>query len=657
MCGIVGILGAHTDRYLQNKIIKSMTSTLTHRGPDGWGIYLSQDIALGHTRLSIIDLACGNQPMVSDRYVIVYNGEIYNYIELRKELISKGILFNSTSDTEVILKAFEFYGTDALSKFNGQFAFLLWDKKDKKLIIARDRYGIRPLYILEHNNCFYFSSEMKAFDVITNYQRAFNMQNLFEHALLWNTIDDKTVYENIRSLPGGTFEIFLPGKRPKNYRYYEIGESQDVSPPDINTAIEEFSALLDDSVRLRLRSDVPVATYLSGGIDSSVTTHLTALHNNKKFKTFSVSFADGDFDESSFQKEMVQRIGSEHFEVHVDYEMIDSNFLDAVYHFERPVFRTAPVPLYLLSDKVHEQGIKVVLTGEGADEILFGYDSFKELKLLEFWAREPESKWRPLLIKKLYPHLMHYKDPRQFGLMRMFYEGFLDNYNDELVGLNIRAHNNKILSNFFNVDFNLGLDKEALLKDIKKILPDNFRSWTLLQKNQFLELKTLLSGYLLSAQGDRMSMAHSVEGRYPFLDHRLVEKLFYFKDSFKLKGFSQKFLLGKAFQDVIPESIIKRPKRPYMAPDLKSFFSGGKLTEQAAHFLSDHALDDYGIFNKKLVGRLIKKFEKKMPSDIGYRDNMSITFILSCQMANYWARHPRNFKLDDALKKVEIFDY
>lgn len=657
MCGIAGMLRLGSDRHSQEKSIKKMISTLSHRGPDGWGIYLARDIALGNTRLSIIDLAGGNQPMISERYVIVNNGEIYNYIELRKDLISRGIHFNTNSDTEVILKTFEAYGTGALSKFNGQFAFLLWDKKEKRLIIARDRYGIRPLYILEHNNSYYFSSEMKAFDTIENYQRAFNIQNLFEHALLWNTIDDNTVFENIRSLPAGTFEIFELGKGPIKHRYYEIGETQGFSPPNYDTAVEDFTAMIEDSVKLRLRSDVPVANYLSGGIDSSVVTYLTALNNNGRVKTFSIAFEDKDFDESVFQREMVSHINSDHFELVADYKSIEESCLDAAYHFERPVFRTAPVPLYSLSKEVQERGIKVVLTGEAADEILFGYNVYKELKLLEFWSRQPESKLRPLLIKKLHPHLRRFRNPRQFGLMRMFYEGFLEDFNNELVGLNIRVHNNKVISSFFNKDFNLLFDKKRLLGKVRKILPDNFHSWSLLQQNQFLEMKTLLSGYLLSSQGDRMSMAHGVEGRYPFLDHRLVERIFYYPDRYKLYGFSQKHLLREAFRKFIPKSIVDRPKGPYQAPDLKSFFRGGKLSENTAFFLSKNLLNDYGIFDEKYVSRFIKKFEKEIPNEIGYRDNMLITFIVSCQMVNYWSKHPKSRKLDEKLMRVRLLDY
>ena len=655
MCGLIGIFSKDLTGTIRKDSLINMVAALQHRGPDGSGVYLAENIALGHARLAIIDLNGGNQPMITDRYVIVYNGEIYNYIELREELkLKENIHFQTSSDTEVVIKAFEAYGLDALAKFNGQFAFILWDKKDKKLIIARDRYGVRPLYILHHNNSYYFSSELKSFDTIEGYQRRYHAENLFDHALMWNTIDDATVYENIRSLPAGTCEIYKESSPIKNIRYYEIGESSASPTADFQTALEEFTSLLNDSVKLRLRSDVPVGTYLSGGIDSSVTTYLTSLHNKEIFKTFSVSFEDKDFDESSFQKEMVARLNSEHFNLQISYSMIAENFLEAVYHCERPVFRTAPVPLFLLSKMVHDEGIKVVLTGEGADEVLFGYDSFKEVKLLDFWAKQPESTIRPLLLKKLYPHLQHYKDPRQFGLIRLYYEEFLKDYNNDLVGLNIRIYNNKVLSNFFNKDLQITFNKDRVLGKIRKILPNNFNNWTLLQKNQFLEFKTLLSGYLLSAQGDRMSMAHSVEGRYPFLDHRLIEKLFYYPDDFKLKVFSQKHLLCKAFQHVIPDSIIKRPKRPYMAPDLKSFFSNGKLTEQASYFLSDRLLDQYGIFDKKIVAMLIRKFERRMPEEIGYRDNMAFTFVLSCQMANYWARNPKNNNLN--IQQLHIFE-
>jgi len=656
MCGITGFIKQSPDLAIAKNNLTQMLSTLSHRGPDGWGLYVSNDIALGHTRLAIVDLAGGKQPIYSDQHVMVYNGEIYNYVELREELKKKGVYFKTKSDTEVVLRAYEAWGTEAFTRFNGQFALIIWNRLKKQAIVARDRFGVRPLYVLHLTGSYYFASELKAFDTIAGFQRHFSPQHLFQHGLLWNTMADATVYDGIRSVASGTYEIFRQDSPPVQHRYYEIGESPSHPPPSFAEAQEQFRALLNDAVSLRLRSDVPVGAYLSGGIDSSVISQLVNQSNNEKFKTFSVAFTDKDFDESSFQQEMIRRLNCEHICQTITYEKINKNLLDAVYHFERPVFRTAPVPLFLLSAKVQESDIKVVLTGEGADEILYGYDSFKELKLLEFWSRIPSSRLRPQLIKKLYPHIQHYSNPKQFGLMKMYYEGFLAEYDNELAGLNIRVHNNKILANFFNKDLKISFNKEELQESIKAILPDNFKRWSILQQNSFLEMKSLLSGYLLSSQGDRMSLAHGVEGRYPFLDHRLVEYVFHLPDSYKMKILSQKHLLTETFKDTIPSSITRRPKRPYMAPDLKSFFHNGKLTEQAAHFLDETTIKQYGIFDTKYIERFLRKFKRGVTQDVGYRDNMIITFILSTQMTCYWARHPKIGSLDTRKKNVEIIE-
>ncbi|MFC1505213.1 asparagine synthase (glutamine-hydrolyzing) [Thermodesulfobacteriota bacterium] len=655
MCGIAAILTTNSIPVNIDEIRK-MLSTLVHRGPDAWGTYCSKLVALGQTRLSILDLAGGHQPMTTSRYVIVYNGEVYNYIEIRDELEKNGCYFKTTSDTEVVLKAFEIYGTESFSMFNGQFSIIIWDKIEKRIIVARDRYGIRPLYVLKYNGRLYFGSEMKAFDVISGFKRAFHINNLFEHALLWNTLDDRTVYQEIRSVPAGTFEIYAAKGLLHNKQYYQIGQSLGEIPEEFETGLEEFKSLLDDAVRLRLRSDVPVGAYLSGGIDSSVVTHLTSKNNRERFLTYSIRFEDPEFDESDYQIAMNSFIDTENEEVIIDYKKINDNTLDAVYHFERPVFRTAGIPLFLLSRLVRSKDMKVVLTGEGADEILFGYDSYKEIKLLDFWSKYPDSEIRPQLIKRLYPHLLHYKNKKQFGLLRIYYKSFLKNYNNKLVSLNIRVHNNKVIKNCFSKEHKISLDENEILEEVTSILPDNYNSWTLLQQNQYLEMKTLLSGYLLSSQGDRMSMAHSVEGRYPFLDHRLVEKLFYFKDSYKLNGFSQKYLLCEAFKKHIPEKIIHRPKKPYTAPDLKSYLPYGKLTEEAKYFLSEKQIKKTGIYDYRYVGQIIKKYKDRLPEQIGYRDNMLITFILTTQMAQYWIDNPKSDKLYEKLRTVEIVE-
>jgi asparagine synthase (glutamine-hydrolysing) len=304
-----------------------------------------------------------------------------------------------------------------------------------------------------------------------------------------------------------------------------------------------------------------------------------------------------------------------------------------------------------------EKQVKVVLTGEGADEILFGYDSFKEIKLLQTWRGESDNDKIDLILRDLYPHLKNYSDPKQIGMMRMFYEDFIGEFDNELMSLNIRTNNNMAIERFFKKDYGVSFNKERLIGKVKKLVPDNYATWSLLQKNQFIEMRTLLSGYLLSSQGDRMSLAHGIEGRYPFLDHRLIELLFCYPDEFKLNGSIQKFLLKESYREVIPKSIIERPKRPYMAPDLKSFFENGKLKDRAAYFLSDAIIKDYGIFEERAVRRFLDKYERGIPDTIGYRDNMIITFLLSAQMAYYWSKTPKQIELNPALETIKIEDF
>jgi asparagine synthase (glutamine-hydrolysing) len=656
MCGITGILSYKNEAKDLRSRITHMTASLAHRGPDAWGTYVGRDIALGHARLSIVDLASGHQPMATAEFVISYNGEVYNYIELREELEQQGVVFATRSDTEVVIKAYKTWGKNAFPKFNGQFAFLLWDKKNRHLIVARDRYGVRPLFVTKWQRAWYFASEMKAFDSLPGFRREYDIQHLFEHGLLWNTIGSDTVYKGIRTIEPGTLEIYTGAAEPFVHRFYSLGCMPQEPPALFDEAQEELRDMLRDAVRLRLRSDVPVGMYLSGGIDSSVLALLTSQVMGERFKSFSVIFGDPDFDESSYQNEMVAFIGSEHHSTRIDYDTISDNFLETVRHTERPLFRTAPVPLFLLSQLVRENDIKVVITGEASDEILFGYDSYKELKLLQFWARSPQSAIRPLLIKRLYPHLRHYADTRAYGLMKLYYEDFLASHSNALVGLNIRIRNNTALSSAFNKEFDVKFNQDDLIDKITATYPANYGNWTLLQQNQYLEMTTLLDGYLLSSQGDRMSLGHGIEGRFPFLDHRLVERIFSWPDSYKLNGFSQKHILRSAFRGLIPDSIIDRPKLPYQAPDLRAFIRNGKPVPLVEQHLSPEMIREYGIFDERYVARFLRRFSERPPDKVGYRDNMTLVFILSTQIAQYWAHNPLQTFLDERLRTIDIME-
>ena len=657
MCGITGLFGINTEVEDFRSNIMHMTASVAHRGPDAWGMYIGRNIALGHVRLSIIDLSAGDQPMVTPEFVISYNGEVYNHIELREEMQKLGVIFKTRSDTEVVIKAYQVWGEAAFTKFNGQFAVLLWDKVKKRLIAARDRYGVRPLFVTKWRGLWCFASEMKAFDALPGFKREYEIQHLFEHGLLWNTIGSDTVFKNIRTVKPGTIEIYtVDASSPVEHRYYSLGSIPQKLSASIEESQEELREMLNDAIRLRLRSDVPVGMYLSGGIDSSVLALLTSQVMGERFKSFSVTFDDSDFDESIYQNEMANFIGSEHHSIQINYDTISDNFIDTVRHTERPIFRTAPVPLFLLSQLVRENGIKVVITGEASDEILFGYDSFKELKLLRFWAKSPESEMRPLLIKRLYPHLRHYADSRAYGFMKLYYKDFLDSFSNELAGLNIRIKNNMALAYAFNKDFGIKFDQKQLIDKISATFPSEYKKWTLLQRNQFLEMNSLLDGYLLSSQGDRMSLGHGIEGRFPFLDYNLVERVFSWPDSYKLNGFSQKHILRKSFRGLIPDSIIDRPKLPYQAPDLRAFIRNGKPVPLISDFLSADMIKEYGIFDEKFVARLLSKLLNHQLDKVGYRDNMMLIFILSAQIALHCASNPAVTMLYHNLNTVNIIE-
>jgi asparagine synthase (glutamine-hydrolysing) len=616
-----------------------MLSCLQHRGPDGYGTYVTPQVGLGHVRLSIIDVAEGHQPFVLGKHALSYNGEVFNYLEIREELRTLGETFRTNSDTEVLLKALLRWGLEALPKLNGQFAFLFWDGERRQLFAGRDRYGVRPLYFRKHAGALWFSSELKAYDAIPGLTRELCPTGVVEHGLFWNTLGTRTVYRDIECVEAGTCLVFDADGNQRTHRYHQLGDTPPDRPvTDFEEAKEGLRQRLTQAVSLRLRSDVPVGAYLSGGIDSSVTALLTDRLRTDRFKTFSIAFSDAAFDESSYQAVMAERLKTDRFTLTVGYKDIENHFEQAIWHGERPVFRTAPVPLLLLAEHVRASGIRVVLTGEGADEILWGYDAFKELKLLKFWAKHPTSNLRPQLIRTLYPHLAHYRDGKQFGLMRMFYEGFLNSYDNVLLGLNLRVHNNRILVNYLRSEVRPKVDDAFLTDRITAILPKDWERWSLLQRNQYLEMRTLLQGYLLSSQADRMSLAHGIEGRYPFLDPTVVEWVFHLPDKLKLPLLSQKHLLREAYRSELPESIVDRPKQPYQAPDLKAFFPDGKLGELGRNHLNRAALDGVGLFEPKMVERFLSKFEQGVPDQVGYRDNMIFCFLLSTQLAAHHAK-------------------
>ena len=403
MCGIAGVLKS-TGSTAESGELRRMIAALPYRGPDANGIHIAGAAGFAHARLSIIDLKSGAQPMstTDGRLWITFNGEIFNYLELREELVNKGYSFATRSDTEVILNAYREYGEDCVKHFNGQWAFAIWDTTEKKMFLSRDRAGVRPLFYAQTKDSFLFASEIKALMACPEVPREFDPVGMDQIFTFWATLPPRTAFRQISQLPPGhSMNVQGDCVRVKQYwsvPYVEEGDSRNGNE---RARAEELLHLLEDATRIRLRSDVPVGAYLSGGIDSALTTALIRKIASDRLRSFSLTFADAEFDESPYQLEASAFLQTQHSSVSCSQADIAKVFPDVIRHTEHPLFRTAPAPMYLLSRLVRENGFKVVLTGEGADEALGGYDIFKEAKIRRFWGRNPESKWRPLLLKRL----------------------------------------------------------------------------------------------------------------------------------------------------------------------------------------------------------------------------------------------------------------
>jgi asparagine synthase (glutamine-hydrolysing) len=628
MCGIAGILKKHGDVVAPNEL-RAMIGTLTHRGPDGSGVYANAQVGLAHSRLSIIDLEGGSQPMSIQHgdLCITFNGEIFNYIELREELIGKGHTFATRSDTEVILHLYQEEGEACVHRLNGQWAFAIWDAKKQQLFLSRDRLGIRPLFYTQTSKRFLFASEIKALFAVPEVTRSLDLTALDQIFTFWVTLPPRTAFEGIHQLPPGHSAVVTHDSL-KLTRYWELSYSDEHGADEGSEKrlTEELLALLLDATRIRLRADVPVGAYLSGGLDSTLIAALTKSIVGDNLRTFSVAFDDKEFDESSFQNEASAFLQTQHTRVDCGYSDIARVFPDVVRHAEQPILRTAPAPLFLLAELVRKSAYKVVLTGEGADETLGGYDIFKEVKIRQFWGRRPDSRLRPQLLKRLYPY-MEGIQRQPIAYLRNFFHVKTEDLVSPFFSHVPRWELTSKLKSFLSTDVR-GATSASAMEAMAKSLPDAFSSWSSFNRAEYLEAAHLLPGYILSSQGDRMAMAHSVEGRYPFLDYRVVEFAGRLSPNLKMKVLDQKHLLKQAASGLVPRSIQKRHKQPYRAPDGRSFFPSS--AEYIADVLSPERIKSDGIFNPTAVSGLVAKF--KAGRDTSTKDNMALVGVLSTQL-------------------------
>lgn len=628
MCGIAGFVkfgAGQADPALAGR----MVGTLLHRGPDGTGVYGGGCVALAHARLSILDLVGGRQPMHNeDRTLwIVFNGEIFNYVELREELARAGHRFATSSDTEVILHLYEELGTDCVRRLNGQWAFAIWNSIKRELFLSRDRLGVRPLFHAKApDGAFVVGSEAKAVLSYPGMSRELDPIALEQVFTIWCTIAPRTAFRHVSELPPGR-SMIVAESGVSEWEHW-TPEYECIENLDEAEAAEELLALLVDATRIRLRADVPVGAYLSGGLDSTVTTALIRKFTSARLRTFSVSFEEAEFDESRYQQEAIRALETDHQEIRCTNEDIGRVFPDVVWHAERPILRTAPAPLYILSELVRDSGYKVVLTGEGSDEMLGGYDIFKETKIREFWRAHPESRMRPLLLRRLYPYMENVRNQPEAYLKAFFHvdeDGAASPFFSHLPRWRLTER----LKTFFSDRMRDEIAGYDVYGELRSSLPPEYGRWNRFRQAQYLETRYLLPGYILSSQGDRVAMAHSVEGRFPFLDHRVVEFASRLPVRLKMKGLNEKYLLKRAAGRLVPASIRSRPKQPYRAPDGKSLMQGS-AREYMDELLSPDRLRRDGIFDAESTSRLVAKFREGRA--IGVRDNMALVGIVSAQL-------------------------
>lgn len=608
MCGFVGILRLGERPLPEPQLVRRMLATIQHRGPDEAGEYLSNDIQLGVVRLSIIDVKGGHQPVrgCDGEPVCVYNGEIYNHYELRRELQQAGHWLQSESDSAVLPHLYEKFGTELFQRLRGMYALALWDPSQRRLVLARDRLGIKPLYFAETPDYLVFASEIKALLASGLFPRGIDRDALDDVLSLSYPCPPRTLFRNVRELRPAHWLEAHAGRRPAAPRRYwrapfvPNGEHRKVARRDAEV---ELRGMLRRKVYDHLMSDVPVATYLSGGLDSSALSALVAEATGDPPATFSIGFASAEHDESAFAGRMAASLGGKHHTIVCDRDTAHC-YPETLWHTELPLQFPLALPLGLLSARARAEGYKVVLTGEGADELMGGYDCFRADKMRRLFDRPLLRKLRPAVYRRLYG-----------------WHGLPDGTVDLMLANQARSA--QVMQRFggvypawFDMWTTLDLDRQRLLgpdgrrarpvdeapEGFLGLLPEQVGELHPFDAILALELESRLPSWILQI-GDRASMASGVEARVPFLDHELVEHVVALSPALKMRGFTEKALLRGAVADLLPREIASRPKRPFYTP-LKSWFFSAGAPDYVGEVLGERAVRDAGLFDPEVVARL-----------------------------------------------------
>jgi asparagine synthase (glutamine-hydrolysing) len=585
MCGIAGILHFDRQRPVERAVLERMTSVLSHRGPDGSGLYTDGNVGIGQTRLAVIDLITGDQPKFSpDRKVaIVFNGEIYNYLELKEELKALGYSFSTSSDTEVILAAYAQWGVDCQTKFNGMWAFAIWDSREQYLFISRDRIGEKPLHYHVGDETFLFGSEIKS--LLATGRRFETADHLWHIYLSLGYVPAPyTFYKGISKLKPGHFLLVKDGRVTEQpYWGLPAMEERDLRT-DEPKILEEFESCFADSVKIRMRCDVPYGAFLSGGLDSSSVVAAMAEQSSSAVETFTIGFVEKSFDERQQAREVAQRFQTNHHEEMVQPEAFEESLAKVLNHFDEPFGDASAVPVGRVSE-LARQKVTVALTGDGGDEVLSGYTPYLTEKRTGRYSQLP----RPVkamiyrstdLMCRLARNDWRYRLNRLRRFLFLAEAPFQDRFTAKLSLLDRRSIRSLIPADVPQLTI------EDYLSEVfaKCSFTDPF------YRLMFFNLTVSLPDDML-AKVDRMSMAHSLETRVPFLDHRLVELTWSVSKDVKLPGNDRKHLLKETYGKRLPDSIVRGPKKSFRVP-LREWFKQKEFAGQLNHLKqSDFGLD------------------------------------------------------------------
>jgi asparagine synthase (glutamine-hydrolysing) len=606
MCGIVALFSPHGS--VSSPDIERATQSLHSRGPDGQRQWIAPHgrVGLGHARLSIIDLTTGDQPIENEdgRLHIVVNGEFYDFERIQRELEQKGHRLRTRSDSEIALHLYEELGTGCLHQLRGEFAFAIWDEPNQTLFAARDRFGIKPLFYANHAGTLYIASEMKAL-FAAGVPARWNRQMVFGATA--GAHPTETLFEGVSQIPPGHFLVATPGYQ-QLHRYWDFNyPTTDAPVPRLTDAewAERLAAVLDEAVRLRLRADVPVGCYLSGGLDSCSVIGLAARHHRDPIRAFTLTFDRIDYDEGPIAKEMAALCHAEFYPVPIKQSDLADHFFDATAYAEALCFNAHGVAKYVLSDAVRKAGYKVVLTGEGSDEIFGGYPHFRrDMLLYDNGGQDPAE------VKRLMAELERMNTVSR-GLLLPDGQGVSTETITRRLGFTpswIEAFSTSAfkLRALFADDYAAGIQNrdgfKALLDALD--LPQQLTGRAPVHQSLYMWAKTVLPGYILTILGDRMEMAHSVEGRLPFLDHKVVELICTMPVSQKIRGMTEKFVLREAARPVISDFVYRRQKHPFLSPPA-TLNQDGRLNEILQETLRGPLMASLPFFDRRKVTGLL----------------------------------------------------